>query len=187
MAASFSLRQLYDSLQHKLQLSTKVLSTLKYSRNKAKPFKKKEVHVPVHIIQQQLSEYMFSNSYYKVWYVKICKHKSEIASVRLAIDPKDGKLSSWSTSECSFEKLLTRYWHSQVKAHVLLCSPLPIHNVMQHFVTNAEKLQNEKQDETHTEKVVLDRYCASVSTHSLRYSIGEYDISVCVSLPMPII
>ena len=40
MAASFSLRQLYDSLQHKLQLSTKVLSTLKYSRNKAKPFKK---------------------------------------------------------------------------------------------------------------------------------------------------
>ena len=114
---------------------------------------KKEVHVPVHIIQQKLSEYMFSNSYYKVWYIKICKHKSEIASVRLAIDPKDGKLSSWSKSECSFEKLLTRYWHSQVKAHVLLCSPLPIHNVMQHFVTKAEKLQNEKQDETHTEKV----------------------------------
>ena len=27
--------------------------------------------------------------------------------------------------------------------------------------------------------LVLDRYCASVSTHSLRYSIGEYDISVC--------
>ena len=33
--------------------------------------------------------------------------------------------------------------------------------------------------------LVLDRYCASVSTHSLRYSIGEYDISVCVSRPMP--
>ena len=32
---------------------------------------------------------------------------------------------------------------------------------------------------------VIDRYCASVSTHSLRYSIGEYDISVCVSPPMP--
>jgi len=32
--------------------------------------------------------------------------------------------------------------------------------------------------------LVLDRYCASVSTHSLRYSIGE-DISVCVSPPMP--
>ena len=28
-------------------------------------------------------------------------------------------------------------------------------------------------------RLVLDRYCASVSTHSLRYSIGEYDISVC--------
>ena len=34
-------------------------------------------------------------------------------------------------------------------------------------------------------RLVLDRYCASVSTHSLRYSIGEYDISVCVSPPMP--
>ena len=33
--------------------------------------------------------------------------------------------------------------------------------------------------------VVLDRYCASVITHSLRFSIGEYDISVCVSPPMP--
>ena len=32
---------------------------------------------------------------------------------------------------------------------------------------------------------MLDRYCASVSTHSLRYCIGEYDISVCVSPPMP--
>jgi len=36
-----------------------------------------------------------------------------------------------------------------------------------------------------TYELVLDRYCASVSTHSLRYSIGEYDISVCVSPPMP--
>jgi len=33
--------------------------------------------------------------------------------------------------------------------------------------------------------LVLDRYCASVSTHSLRYIIGKYDISVCVSPPMP--
>jgi len=32
----------------------------------------------------------------------------------------------------------------------------------------------------------VSRYCISVSTHSLRYSIGEYDISVCVSLPIPI-
>jgi len=38
---------------------------------------------------------------------------------------------------------------------------------------------------THTHTLVLDRYCESVSTHSLHYSIGEYDISVCVSLPMP--
>jgi len=35
-------------------------------------------------------------------------------------------------------------------------------------------------------KVVLDRYCVSVSIHSLLYSIGEYDISVCVSPPIPI-
>jgi len=34
--------------------------------------------------------------------------------------------------------------------------------------------------------VVLDRYCVSVSIHSLLYSIGEYDISVCVSPPIPI-
>jgi len=34
--------------------------------------------------------------------------------------------------------------------------------------------------------VVLDRYCVSVSIHSLLYSIGEYDISVCVSQPIPI-
>jgi len=33
--------------------------------------------------------------------------------------------------------------------------------------------------------LVLDRYCASVSPHSLRYSIGEYDISVCMSTLMP--
>jgi len=33
--------------------------------------------------------------------------------------------------------------------------------------------------------LVLDRYCASVSTDSLCYSIGEYDISVCMSPPMP--
>jgi len=32
--------------------------------------------------------------------------------------------------------------------------------------------------------LVLDRYCVSVSTHSLLYSIGEYDISVCVSPPI---
>jgi len=35
-------------------------------------------------------------------------------------------------------------------------------------------------------KLVLDRYCVSVSIHSLLYSIGEYDISVCVSPPIPI-
>jgi len=31
--------------------------------------------------------------------------------------------------------------------------------------------------------IVLDRYCVLVSIHSLLYSIGEYDISVCVSRP----
>jgi len=34
--------------------------------------------------------------------------------------------------------------------------------------------------------MVLDRYSISVSTHSLHCSIGEYDISVCMSPPMPI-
>jgi len=35
-------------------------------------------------------------------------------------------------------------------------------------------------------QLVLDRYCISVSTHSLHCSIGEYNISVCVSPPIPI-
>jgi len=34
-------------------------------------------------------------------------------------------------------------------------------------------------------RLALGRYCVSVSTHSLLYSIGEYDISVCVSLLIP--
>ena len=45
--------------------------------------------------------------------------------------------------------------------------------------------QNNSKNQHGTMQLVLDRYCASVSTHSLRYSINEYDVSVCVSPPMP--